>query len=42
MVGQKMNKIKKFFKIKKAQAMKKPVCLLKILDGGLRRERLYF
>ena len=28
-----MNKIKKF-KIKKAKAMKKPVCLLKILAGG--------
>lgn len=28
-----MNKIKKF-KIKKAKAMKKPVCLLKVLAGG--------
>lgn len=28
-----MNKIKKF-KIKRAKAMKKPVCLLKVLDGG--------
>ena len=28
-----MNKIKKF-KIKKAETMKKPVCLLKVLAGG--------